>query len=406
MKRRSIALWLLLLLSNATLLAAENWQFGNPIPIGGAIPSKVFHHLESSGRRNIAVTEKRVAVVWEDDRDGTPRIYLATKTVADEQFGEPVLVSGDDEAYEPTIASFEDGRFVVAWEEAGHAYLRVIDGDDMGPMAALSPSESSQVSVITHGNRLLAVASERRQRFGQIHLYEFSVGDDRRIQPVRQCVVDSSPLKEAQLYPVIARQQQSVVVAWEDRRPGHTIIMSSHAALSEPCRFSSPTRISQEPAGAGKMPYGKGHGVARVAMAPFGTDRILAAWADKRNFREGYDIYGSTWQSASGFGDNQRIQDDFGGVARQWHAAVAGHADGSVVVAWSDERDGDSNIFMSSLEPDGWSEDVMLPGADGSGEQTHPTLLFDESGNLHVAWIHRAKVGAPTRLYYAFGQKR
>jgi hypothetical protein len=152
------------------------------------------------------------------------------------------------------------------------------------------------------------------------------------------------------------------------------------------------------------MPYGRGHGVARVALAAYGKEGILAAWADKRDFREGYDIYAADWTPKKGFGDNVRVQDEFGGVAQQWHATLAGDSKGRLLAAWDDGRDGDSNIMYSWYEDGEWGEDLVLPGASGAGEQASPSITLDSEGNLHAAWIERDVVGGPTRLRYVFGR--
>ena len=139
-------------------------------------------------------------------------------------------------------------------------------------------------------------------------------------------------------------------------------------------------------------------------MAAYGRTGVLAAWADKRDFREGYDIYAAALQEDGAFGNNERVQDEFGGVARQWHTTVAGHPGGALMVAWDDDRDGDANVMMSWHEEGGWSEDIILPGAGGPGEQSHPSIIFDTEGNLHVAWVDRKTVGGSTRLRYTLGR--
>lgn len=153
------------------------------------------------------------------------------------------------------------------------------------------------------------------------------------------------------------------------------------------------------------MPYGKGSGVARVALATHGSTDVFAVWSDKRNFREGYDIYGADWSPQGGFGSNVRVQDDFGGVASQWHASIAGLATGTLVVAWDDDRNGDPDIMLSWLTSEGWSDDTPLPGAMGAGVQSHPSITLDADGNLHAVWTERETVNGPTRLRYVIGRK-
>jgi hypothetical protein len=193
------------------------------------------------------------------------------------------------------------------------------------------------------------------------------------------------------------------VVAWEDRRPGHTVIMAAVQRHPDECGFLPPQRISQRPKNIGNLPYGKGHGVSRAALAGFGDKAIMAVWEDKRNFREGYDVYASEYRGDGKFGDNTRVQDDFAGLAQQWHVAVAGGVQGNVVVAWDDNREGNADVMLSWPEEDGWSEDLPIPGASGTGEQSHPSIVFDDTGNLHIVWLERETAGATTRLYYMIG---
>lgn len=390
------------MLGAAQVLAAPSWQFSDPVTIS-ASGDKRFHHLESSGRRNIAVSGDSVAVAWEDDRDGTPRIYLSRKTLAGEGFEQPFRLSGEGEAYEPSLAALGDGRYAVAWEEDARVRLRLIRGDALGPVVTLPAKEAVQASLLYADGELLLVAAERQKRYPRIMFHRLAV-DGLNLTHTTGCAVDAEAPRDAQLYPTLAVQQGATVVAWEDRRPGHTIIMAGRSVDGQACRFSKPQRISLRPKDAQNMPYGRGHGVARVALASYGSEGIVAAWADKRDFREGYDIYASHWTPQKGFVDNVRVQDEFGGVAQQWHATLAGDSEGWLLAAWDDGRDGDSNIMYSWYEAGEWSEDLALPGADGAGEQVHPSIALDSAGNLHAAWIEREVVGGPTRLRYVFGR--
>jgi hypothetical protein len=217
--------------------------------------------------------------------------------------------------------------------------------------------------------------------------------------------VDSEPVKDEQLYPTVVSLDDTLLVAWEDRRPGHTIIMAAKSATAQMCRISPPQRISEGHT-ASQSTYGKGHGVARVALARYGAKHALAVWADKRDYREGYDIYAADYQSDNRqlFGVNQEVQDSFGGVAQQWHASVAGDLTGRLAVSWDDNRDGNANVMLSWREQGEWSDDIVVPGAGGPGQQTHPSMTLDEAGNLHLAWVERASINGTTTLRYVFGR--
>lgn len=399
---------LCLLLMVSLPVQAQPWQFEKPITVAGNPNGKTFHHLESSGRRNIAVSANTIAIAWEDDRNGVPGIYLARKKINDKTFTDEVKISNEGEAYEPSLIALDNNRFAVAWEAGARIHLRLVTPDGLGPVVVPVKHESMQVSLARHKQQVLLVYSQRDERYGRIVMQSMKV-DGQTLRAGSTCPVDAKPVQDDQLYPAVTVVGERAIVAWEDRRPGHTIIMAAQYELNEPCRFTPPQRVSE--GGSGQdAGFGKGHGVSRVALAKYGTDRVLAAWADKRDFREGYDIYAADYRherqpgKQSLFGANSRVQDSFGGVAQQWHATVAGDASGRLVVAWDDNRDGNADIFLSWKEDGGWSDDMAVPGAHGDGEQVHPSIVLDEEGNLHMAWVERQETGGATQLHYLLGR--
>lgn len=397
--------WLGLLITIAPLCAqAEPWKFEKPVTVTSTSNERTFHHLESAGRRNIAVSADTVAVTWEDNRDGKPQIYLARKELNAKGFSVEVKVSGNGEAYEPSLVALDNNQFALAWEEDARIHVRLVTPTKLGPVVILSESEAMQPSLASHDQQLLLTYTRRDGRYGRIWAQHIEI-DGQTLHPKQGCAVDAEPARDEQLYPTVVRLANRTIVAWEDRRPGHTIIMAAQSTKQKSCHFSSPQRISEGLSGQ-RASYGKGHGVARVALARYGVRQGLAVWADKRDFREGHDIYSANYQPDNErlFGPNSKVQDSFGGVAQQWHASVAGDSSGRLVVSWDDKRDGDANIMLSWLEDGSWSDDFGVPGADGKGEQNHPTISLDRQGNLHLAWIERTIIGGPTRVRYLFGR--
>lgn len=392
--------WLLLaVLFWSTFCAASEWVFSSPLQVTANSDQRVFHHLESAGRRNIAVSGDTVAITWEDDRDGTPRVYMAVKKLSAPDFSADMKVSGNGEAYEPSVIGLTGEQFLVAWEEDEQVMARITGPQGSGPAIRLSNTAGGQPSLSRYGDEVIIAWSEREGRFGHIRIAQLGIENSRQLNITSSCADDVKAVEDEQLYPAVADVAGEVVVAWEDRRFGHTVIM---AAQGKPCNFSAAQRISEK-IEQRSVTYGKGHGVSRVALAAYGTNALLAVWADKRDFREGYDIYAASYQAGKGFSANMRVQDDFGGVARQWHPTVTGSNDGRLLVAWTDEREGNSDIMMSAYSDEEWDEDMPLSGASGPAEQAHPSIILDKDGRLHIAWVERDSRDAPTRLKYMVG---
>lgn len=402
--RHPLALLAAWALMTAPAAHSAPWIFTDPIAITATSGTGIFHHLDASGRRSIAVSDDQLAVVWEDERDGVPHAYIAQKSLAASPFSREQQLSGNGEAFEPTLVALGDGRFAAAWEEDGRVRARLIGPDGLGPIIAVSRSEGVQPSMAFGDGQLLLVSSEREGAYGRIVLQRLAVDAGLTLRPVGHCPVDAEPPRDQQLYPTVAVLAGRAVVLWEDRRPGHTIIMTAEERALGSCQFTPPQRISEDPGGPA-LPYGAGHGVSRVAVASVAGDQLVAAWADKRNFREGYDIYAATRDKVGSFGINERVQDDFSGLSRQWHTSVAGHPNGLVVVAWDDDREGHSDLYISWRQGEGWSDDLPLPGGSGPGQQTHPSVTLDPAGDLHLAWVERQQPDGTTRLFYLLGRR-
>jgi len=389
------------LLAWALAVAAQPWAFDAPLQVAKPGATHVFHHLESAGRRNIAVSRAMVGVVWEDNRDGVPAVYAAFKTREAKGFTIQHRVSGIDEAYEPAIAPFAENGFVIAWEEGGRVLARRVDTRGMGAAIQVSAARAGQVTLGAFRGVTYAAWVEQEGRFHRARVARLHATES-GLQAEASRAADVAPLQDDQLYPALAVTREGVAVVWEDRRFGHTRLLYSQAVRGE---AFAPYRQLNETS-ARRLPYGRGSGVARVALASVGGEGVAAVWSDKRDFLSGYDVYAAfSTDGGRSFGPNQKVQDEFGNAIAQWHPSLAAHDSDMVVVAWDDDRDNTSDIWLSWKTPDGWSDDFAVPGASGPGSQTHPSIILDGEGNLHLAWVERNADDGPTQIRYLLGQR-
>ena len=141
----------------------------------------------------------------------------------------------------------------------------------------------------------------------------------------------------------------------------------------------------------------------RPALARFGSN-LAVVWLDKRDFLSGYDVYASvSADQGKQYGKNLKAQDSFGDAIAQWHAAVAGNLRGDLAIAWDDDRDGTSDIWLTWPSGEGFAENMTPEATSGALKQTDPVLWLDEAGNLHVVWIEQVPEGS--RLRYALGRQ-
>ncbi len=381
---------------------ADQWTFSERIAVTPTGRGKTFHHLDSSGRKSIAVSGGVVAVVWEDNRHGGPQVFVAFRRQDAAEFSKELRVSNGRVAYAPSIVPVGHGQFLVGWEQDNAVWVRKASVVGLDPSFRVDDSESSQITFASPApGKVIAAWCRRDGRYSRIMTTVIDTATGAGLHIARSQSVDPPALVGDQLYPALAATQDGVTVVWEDRRRGHTILLYAQAPVGKPYGQS---RLLNEPVQKSKSD-GRGSGVTRPVLASYGGRHVVAAWMDKRGFQTAYDIYAAFSQdSGATFGANELVQDVFAEGYAQWHPAMAWNTQGQVVVAWDDDRDGSPGIWYSWKTKKGWSGDHTLAAVSGNDEQTNPSVVFDEHGILHLVWIGRKSEGEPTQLFYAYGK--
>lgn len=383
-------------------LATERWKFDTRIAVTGTPTKGIFHHLEGSGRKHIAVSAQTVAVTWEDNRTGEPQVFIAVKGLSETHFSEARQVSGGIEAYEPAIAKLPDDRFVLVWEQDRSVLARVFSSNGFSKSLRLSTHPAGNPAVATLGRKIFSVWRERNEDEWHLRLarLEFTREDRLRLESIAS--VEQEGLATRVLFPSLAVNSAGLCIAWEDRRAGHTRLLFAHST-DQGKTFSKPRHLNEFY--SGRNQYDQGSGVTRVSLAAFASDEILAAWMDKRRGAHGYGIFAALGvEGGAEFWPNERVHNEDSDRLPHNNPAVAGNPAGEFAVAWDDFRLGDSDVWISGYNDDEeWSLDHSPVIASGQGEQSHPSITFDESGGLHLLWVERSDLDAPSRLYYSLG---
>ncbi len=382
-----------LLLAVLAWPAHAAWTWDEALTVNSVQGAAIFPHIESANRQGVAVSGHTVGVVWEDNRDGSPQCYVATKPAAAAAF-QPEVKLSTRECYEPVVLALGAGRFVAAWEEAGKVHAQVLPG---GKRLQLSKAEAAQVTLALRGDALYAAWAEQAGRFRRIVVATLALKDDTLSVKSAQPVEAAMPADE-QGWPALAvAGDGSVTVVWEDRRHRHTVPMTSHSRDGK--SFAPPARLTDRKSGSVDG-LGAGTGAMRPTLTAWGEQGIAAVWLDKRDFLSGYDVFAAFDSGTRRFGKNIRVQDNFGDNMAQWHALVVGDASGKLVALWDDARDGTPDVWLSEWEGEAFGDDLAVPAAAGPGGQSDPVATLDAAGALHVVWLDRDEA-AGTRIRYA-----
>ena len=392
---RAAALLLALLLAWPAQAA---WEWSAPLTVNSVQGAAIFPHLESANRRGIAVSGDMVGVVWEDNRDGSPQCYLATRPAAAAAFQPEIRLSQGD-CYEPVVAALGERRFLAAWEDAGRVHAQVLPG---GAVLKLSDAEAAQVTLAVASERIYAAWAEQAGRFRRIVVARLALEGNVLSVKTRRPVEAKKPADEQGWPALAAKKDGSVTVAWEDRRNRHTVPMVSYSRDGR--RFARPARLTDQPSGS-MDGLGAGSGAMRPTLAAWGEKGIAAAWLDKRDFLSGYDVYAALDRGTRRFGRNIQVQDSFGDNMVQWHATVVGDAGGRLLALWDDARDGTPDVWLAELDGKAFGDNQAVPAASGPGAQSDPVATLDAAGALHVVWLDHDEA-AGTRIRYARAEWR
>lgn len=265
-----------------SFVAQADWEFSPPVDVG-AVKGKVFHHLESANRKALAEAGGRVVLVWEDNRTGTPRCWLAVREPKTSTFAKPKAITAG-ECYEPVVQG-AGKRFVLGWEESGAVWVKT---PDQRRALKLSSAPAAHLTLAFVDERTVHAAwAEQSGQYKRIVTARITLAASGATLQTR-APLDQQPPTDEHAYPaLVVSPDGSMTAAWEDRRFKHTMIMAAHSADGK--TFAPPYQLIDVPR-ARAITLGAGMGSMRPTLASCGKSCGVAAWLDKRDFLAGYDV--------------------------------------------------------------------------------------------------------------------
>jgi len=121
-----------------------------------------------------------------------------------------------------------------------------------------------------------------------------------------------------------------------------------------------------------------------IAMDFLGN--FVVTWGDERN--GDYDIFYQRYNSSGvALGTNTKVNDN-AGSALQYYPAIAMDLLGNFVVTWTDNRNGNYDIYYQRYNSDGVAQGTNTKANDDAGSfyQSSPAIAMDSQGNFVIAW--------------------
>ena len=124
------------------------------------------------------------------------------------------------------------------------------------------------------------------------------------------------------------------------------------------------------------------------SMAIDSTDNIYIAWTDNRN--GDIDIYAQKYNSSGTalWGTDLKINTDTG-TTDQYSPSMAIDSTDNIYIAWTDNRNGDTDIYAQKYNFSGtalWGTDLKINTDTGTTDQYSPSMAIDSTDNIYIAW--------------------
>lgn len=329
-------------------------------------------------------------VVWYDERNGKADIFGQRFDGAGLSNGANFQVndlSGAGNPYypvEPDIAIDFNGNFIIAWDDfrtsiMGQRYKYSGERLSVNFMAHDTLAAHGVASALAmDGNGDFAICWGV---YPLLYLQLFNAGGARSAKVIK---IRAQPVSSGETYDapaVLLDNKGNSVMAWLSTTPSNYSSIYGQRFDKTGASMGNPFQISSANTNAA---FGYAY-FNMVNLAGDDKGNCVVVWKDNRNGNA--DIYGQRFQAdATALGDNFRINDD-AGATEQSAPAVAMDVEGNFGVAWTDKRNGNSDVYAQLFDKTGQrvGENFKVSHELLTSNQIAPSLAM-RNGVMMVVW--------------------
>jgi hypothetical protein len=274
----------------------------------------------------------RFVIAWEDYRNLDADIYFQRYDSSGAALGNNVLANIDslsDDQYYPSVAKRANGEFMITWVD----------------------TRAGKVNIFA---RLFDTA-------GNAKTSPFKVNSDTGSAQHWEPEIDSDTMK-------------NYTIVWGDYRNEPAIYFQKYDSAGT--AIGSNTKLSDDGAQGFKNN-------PSLSLMPNGD--LTSVWSDHRG--NSYDIYSQSVISGILSGTNSRLNDDSTGAVQD-EPAVAKDLDKNFILAWTDYRNGNGDIYLKKFTRFGdlVFSDRKADTNNSSSPCAQPDLAADGSRNILAVW--------------------
>jgi hypothetical protein len=202
---------------------------------------------------------------------------------------------------------------------------------------------------------------------------------------------------EAQTYPAIAVDASGNAYAvWTDWRSGDSDVYFAYRPAGG--MWGANVRVNDDTGSAWQ---------SLPDIAVDGAGNAYAVWEDNRSCLVidcwlDADIYSASRPASGPWGTNVKINDNTA-AADCTSPGIAVNAGGVAYAVWSDNRDGDADIYSAPYLALGvWGTNAKVNDDIDSKDQKSPALIVDSAGNAYAVWADGRNEDWNSDIYCAY----
>ena len=328
-------------------------------------------------------------ITWQDYRNGNYDIYAQRYNTGGVAQGTNFKVNDDAGTNlqdAPSIAMDNAGKFAIVWEDRRNGnydiYVQRYNPDGSGEGANLIVNNDTASSyqfypsiAMNNASKFIITWYDYRNINPDIYAQRYNPNG---IPIGANFMVNDDTNATGQEYPSIGiNNTGKFVITWHNYRNGNPDIYAQRYdsnGIAQGINF----KVNDDP-GTSSQYY------PSIAMDNSGN--FVIVWRDYRNGN--YDIYAQRFDSNGVVqGTNFRVNDD-AGTSDQDYPSVMMNSESRFVIAWSDKRNGNYDIYAQIYDSIGVAQGTNFRVNDDIGNtrnQYEPSVAMDSAGNFVIVW--------------------
>ncbi|MEI7497870.1 MAG: prepilin-type N-terminal cleavage/methylation domain-containing protein [Candidatus Falkowbacteria bacterium] len=301
--------------------------------------------------------------------------------------------SGTDNQLMPRITADEHGNMYIVWQDFrsgsnGKIYMQKYDENshaEWGSDIAIGTANNQIYPdiILDNNHHLFAAWNDNSSGNQDCYLVKRSTADGSDAWSGTKKIFTAADNKD-QSKPRIALLPDGSLLGYvwqDDRNDDLDIYLQKINTNDHTEQWSPEVRVSD-------TTINDGTNQINPVVATNDANNFLVFWQDDRGGNQ--NIYGQIFDSnGTKLWTNDVLINSDGGTTNQYSPSVA-VASGTVYIAWTDERNGNQDIYAQKIDMSGtklWLNDIRANINTGASAQYGPSIIYNEDKNKpYVVW--------------------